>query len=478
MMTEKKHGKPCWQRGDKYMASFTKADIQAATGAAVAVSADIDLFCSVETDTRVVRSGALFVALKGERFDGHDFVRNAVQQGAAGIIVSQMRDEYQGLGVSVFLVEDTLKAYQELARFHRRRFSIPVIAVTGSVGKTSTRNMIASVLSQKYKVLQTEKNFNNEIGLPKTLLQLTEQHEACVVEMGMRGLGQIAELAAIAEPTIGVVTNVGNSHIELLGSQENIAKAKSELVSSLPENGTAILNHDDPFVSAMASLCRGSVVTYGTEGKADIWADNIAVSEQGLTFQCHCAGDVFDAHISVIGRHHVYNGLAAAAVGWTTGLKAADIQRGLEAYKGVPMREELLHLDSYTFINDTYNANPASMNAAIHSLKTLTSGRKIAVLGGMLELGNWAKAEHEKIGRVIADSDIDILITMGDLAGYIADAAKECGMKQVYAVETHEECASCLKKLLQPGDTVLVKGSRGFAMEKVLSYFERKSCEC
>lgn len=460
------------------MASFTKAEILEATGASAVADAGTAVFSGVETDTRVIGKGALFVALKGERFDGHDFVGTAVQQGAAGIIVSQMRDEYKAAGVTVFLTDNTLKAYQDLARFHRRRFSIPVVAVTGSVGKTSTRNMIASVLSQKYKVLQTEKNFNNEIGLPRTLLQLTAQHEACVVEMGMRGLGQIAELAAIAEPTIGVVTNVGKSHIELLGSQENIAQAKSELVRSLDENGTAVLNNDDSFVAPMAALCRGSVLTYGTEESDAVWAEHIAVSGQGVTFRCHCAGHVFDAQIPAISRHHAYNGLAAAAVGYVTGLAAEEIQRGLAAYKGVPMREELVHVAPYTFINDAYNANPASMSAAIHSLDTLTDGRKIAVLGGMLELGDWTQAEHEKIGRDIAASGVDVLIAMEPLGGYIADAARKSGMSQVYTAETHDECAACLKKLLQPGDTILLKGSRRFAMEKILSYFERKSCEC
>lgn len=460
------------------MASFTKTEIQEATGASVAVSGEKTLFSGVETDTRVIGRDALFVALKGERFDGHDFVGKAVQQGAAGVIVSEMRDEYGEYGIAVFVADDTLKAYQALARFHRRRFSIPVVAVTGSVGKTSTRNMIASVLSQKYDVLQTEKNFNNEIGLPRTLLQLTERHEACVVEMGMRGLGQIAELAAIAEPTIGVVTNVGKSHIELLGSQENIAKAKSELVLALDEKGTAVLNADDSFVAPMAALCRGSVLTYGTEAGDDIWAEQIAVSEQGVTFTCHCGSDVFAAQIPAISRHHAYNGLAAAAVGCLTGLSAEEIRRGLAAYKGVPMREELISLAPYTFINDAYNANPASMSAAIRSLGALTTGRKIAVLGGMLELGDWAREEHEAIGREIASSGIDVLITMGELAGYIACAAREGGMKQVYTAATHDECAACLKELLQPGDTVLLKGSRGFAMEKILSYFERKSCEC
>ena len=456
------------------MASFTKTEIQEATGASVAVSGEKTLFSGVETDTRVIGRDALFVALKGERFDGHDFVGKAVQQGAAGVIVSEMRDEYREYGIAVFVADDTLKAYQALARFQRRRFSIPVVAVTGSVGKTSTRNMIASVLSQKYDVLQTEKNFNNEIGLPRTLLQLTERHEACVVEMGMRGLGQIAELVDIGEPTIGVVTNVGKSHIELLGSQENIAKAKSELVQGLDAKGTAILNGDDPFVAPMKDLCQGRSVLYGTDDSAQIRAENIVCDEKGVRFTCRCFDRTFDVSVPVIGRHNVYNALAAIASGYLTGLSDAELQSGLSAYRGMAMRQELLHLGPYTFINDTYNANPASMAEAIRTLDLLTKGRKIAVLGGMGELGDWAEREHRAIGRLVADMKLDALITMGNLAEDIARAAQDAGMKAVYMTDSHEAAARQLKALLRDGDTVLLKGSRSFAMEKILPYFERK----
>ena len=425
------------------MAAFTSEEIIQATGARLLKPAASVSFSDVCTDTRAIAKGSLFVAFKGTSFNGHDFVDKALAAGAAGAVVSEVRPEYEGMTAPIFVAADTLKAYQDLARFHRRRFAIPVVAVTGSVGKTSTRNMIATVLSEKYRVLQTEKNFNNEIGLPKTLLQLTPDHEACVVEMGMRGLGQIAELAAIGEPTIGVVTNVGKSHIELLGSQENIAKAKAELVQALDEKGTAVLNGDDPFVRPMTALCKGKTVLYGTDDQ-------------------------------VIGGHNVYNALAAIAVGQLTGLSAAEIQRGLASYHGMAMRQELLHIGPYTFINDTYNANPASMAEAIRTLDLLTKGRKIAVLGGMGELGDWAKREHEAIGRLVAQTGLDALITMGDLAKDIAQSAKAAGMTAVYTTDTHEQAARQLKELLHDGDTVLLKGSRSFAMEKILPYFERK----
>ena len=354
------------------MAVFTSEEIIQATGARLLKPAAPVSFSEVCTDTRAIAKGSLFVAFKGTSFNGHDFVGKALEAGAAGAVVSEVRPEYEGLTAPLFVVADTLKAYQDLARFHRRRFSIPVVAVTGSVGKTSTRNMIATVLGEKYKVLQTEKNFNNEIGLPKTLLQLTPDHEACVVEMGMRGLGQIAELAAIGEPTIGVVTNVGKSHIELLGSQENIAKAKGELIQALDEKGTAVLNGDDPFVRQMTALCQGTSVLYGTGMDDAVRADAIVCDEQGVRFHCHCFGSGFEAAMPVIGRHNVYNALAAIAAGHLTGLSIEEIQRGLASYRGMAMRQELLHIGPYTFINDTYNANPASMAEAIRTLDLLS----------------------------------------------------------------------------------------------------------
>ncbi|MUP48296.1 UDP-N-acetylmuramoyl-tripeptide--D-alanyl-D-alanine ligase [Veillonellaceae bacterium M2-8] len=456
------------------MATFTVQEVKEATKAQVlmAPKSRLEVFQHVDTDTRTLTQQSLFVALTGDRFNGHDFVLEAVKKGATGIVVSENRPEYRSLDAIVFLVADTLQAYQQLAQFHRRRFSIPVIAVTGSVGKTSTRNIIASVLSQKFNVCQTEKNFNNEIGLPKTLLQLDKTHEVCVVEMGMRGLGQIAALASIAEPTVGVVTNVGKSHIELLGSIENIARAKAELVEALSEEGIAILNQDDSRVAAMSNVCKGKVIGYGVSCEAAVQAERIRVSEKGVSFMCRCFDQGFEVKIPVLGKHHVYNALAAIATGRLLGLSENQMIRGLSEYKGVPMREELIHIDSYTFINDAYNANPASMMAAIQTLSMLPRGKKIAVLGGMLELGEWSVSEHEALGAAVVQANIDVLITLGELAAASARAARKAGMTAVYEVKTHQEAASKIKEHLSPGAIILLKGSRGFSMEKVLAYFE------
>lgn len=457
------------------MAMFTDAEVVLATGARILQQGRRDmLYRNVTTDTRTVGEDDLFAALKGEKFDGHDFIEQAVSDGAAGVIVEDAARLYPDGDYTIFVVKNTRKAYQDLALFHRRRFSIPVVAVTGSAGKTSTRALIATVLEQKYNVLQTEKNFNNEIGLPRTLLQLTKEHGACVVELGMRGLGQIKELADIAEPTVGVVTNVGKSHIELLGSQAQIARAKGELVEALGSDGTAVLNQDDKRVAAMAGKCKGKVVGFGIINDAPVMAGTIKNSEKGLSFTCRCFDQVIDVHMAVIGTHNVYNALAAVAVGRLLGLSEHQMQKGLAEYKGVPMRQELVNIDNVVFVNDAYNANPASMKEAVDTLVTLTGGRKIAVLGGMLELGDWAEKEHEKIGTYLADKKVDVLIALGDEARFMAKAAKAAGMNEVYTVMTHVEAAAVLRRIMRQGDTVLLKGSRGFAMEKILPYIERK----
>lgn len=457
------------------MAMFTDEEVVLATGARILQQGRRDmLYRNVTTDTRTVGEDDLFAALKGEKFDGHDFIEQAVSDGAAGVIVEDAARLYPDGDYTIFVVKNTRKAYQDLALFHRRRFSIPVVAVTGSAGKTSTRALIATVLEQKYNVLQTEKNFNNEIGLPRTLLQLTKEHGACVVELGMRGLGQIKELADIAEPTVGVVTNVGKSHIELLGSQAQIARAKGELVEALGSDGTAVLNQDDKRVAAMAGKCKGKVVGFGIINDAPVMAGTIKNSEKGLSFTCRCFDQVIDVHMAVIGTHNVYNALAAVAVGRLLGLSEHQMQKGLAEYKGVPMRQELVNIDNVVFVNDAYNANPASMKEAVDTLVTLTGGRKIAVLGGMLELGDWAEKEHEKIGTYLADKKVDVLIALGDEARFMAKAAKAAGMNEVYTVTTHAEAAAVLRRIMRQGDTVLLKGSRGFAMEKILPYIERK----
>lgn len=454
------------------MAEFTLQEVIEATGGNYSGTAGNDtMFTHVSTDTRAIEVGNLFVALKGDTFDGHDFLKTAREKGATGAIVEHGR----GIdGLVCIEVDSTLQAYQNLARYHRRRFAIPVVAVTGSSGKTTTKEMIATVLATKYAVLKTEKNFNNEIGLPKTLLQLTDEHEACVVEMGMRGLGQIKELADIAEPTIGVITNVGTSHIELLGSQEAIAQAKGELIQAIKEDGTAILNGDDSFVKAMDSLTAGKTIYYGIHRPATVQGVQLKYRKDGIGFTCRCFDEVFPVTLPMIGEHNVYDALAAITVGRILGVPSAKIAKGLAAFAGTPMRQEIVSFPDFVILNDAYNANPASMAESIRALGQLEGKRKIAMLGDMLELGGYTKESHREVGRLLAEEGYSAVFTFGEAAKYIAKAAKEAGVPIVKPCTSHMEMANEYLEMAVKGDVILVKGSRGLRMERVVQELKER----
>ena len=458
------------------MAKFTLAEVLAALPQAKLLQHQGEKFDSITTDTRKITPGALFVALKGEKFNGEDFAAKAVELGAAGMLVSSAYTGSVNLPATIIQAEsDTQLAYQQLAGFWRQKFQIPVIAITGSNGKTTTKDMTASVLSVKFPVLKTQANFNNEIGLPYTLLQLNEMHKAAVVEIGMRGLNQISALAPFAAPSIGIVTNVGETHIELLGSIENIAKAKSELVEAIPAGGTVILNNDNPYTAAMNDKAADGVrvITFGIDKESDIKADNLVSNDNSTTFQCRIGseGKMCQMTIPMLGRHNVSNALAAVAAGYCLGLSSEEIARGLSELNMTGMRFECRKLGEYNIINDAYNASPMSMEAALTTLHELTAAkhkRAIAVLGDMLELGHVAVSAHRKVGHQAAEAGVACVITLGEMGHEIAAGAKEAGMKQVFACDTHREVAEQLKKLLEPGDTILFKGSRGMAMEKII----------
>lgn len=433
-------------------------------------------FADIVTDTRKIVPGALFVALKGERFNGEDFAAQAVEQGAAGVLVgSQYRQQGEFGATLIRAAGDTQLAYQQLAAFWRRKFDIPVIAITGSNGKTTTKDMTAAVLSARFPVLKTQGNFNNEIGLPYTLLQLNDMHRAAVVEIGMRGLGQIAALAPFAAPEIGIVTNVGETHIELLGSIENIAKAKGELVEAIPAGGTVILNNDNPYTAAMKDKAAEGVrvVTFGIDNDADIKAAAL-ISHAGKTFfQCRIGreGEQKQLSIPMLGRHNVSNALAAVAAGYVLGLTAEQIAEGLESLEMTGMRFEYRRVGDYNIINDAYNASPMSMEASLATLKEIAADkgkRSIAVLGDMLELGHVAVPAHQKVGQQAAAAGVCGLITLGEMGREIAKGARDAGLEAVYSFDTHKEAAAKLRELLQPEDTILFKGSRGMKMETII----------
>lgn len=448
------------------MDKLSLTEILKVIGAEANIGGEI-YFEGVTTDSRKITEGVLFVALKGEKFNGEDFANDALRKGAAAVLVSKGAKDIDG---AVLKVNDTLTAYQQIAGSWRRRFNIPVCAITGSSGKTTTKDLTAAVLSSLGKVCKTAANFNNEIGVPMTLLELNETHKAAVVEIGMRGRHQIEALVKFVKPTIGIVINVNETHIEILGSVENIAKAKAELVEAIPAGGTVILNADNPFTLKMKEIAAPnvSVMTYGLDTAADLTAENISIDSGSTGFTLNYGGRKFDFEIPIIGRHNVSNALAAIAAGLTVGLSIEEIKRGILTLATTKMRFEVIRRDGVTIVNDAYNASPASMKAAIKTVAEIYDGRKIAVLGDMLELGDISRKAHREIGRELVENKFDTLIVIGELGKFIADGAKDSGLKNIYVEDSHEAAARKILSILRDGDVILFKASHGMHMEKII----------
>ncbi len=430
---------------------------------------DKDLIVTgVTTDSRKIVEGNLFVALKGENFNGENFVEESFNKGAKAAIVS--KDFSREVDGTIIKVDDTLTAYQQIAAYWRDRFDIPIVAITGSTGKTTTKDLTASVLSGLGKVLKTSANFNNEIGVPMTLLELDENHKAAVVEIGMRGLGQIEALAKIVKPTIAIVTNVNETHMELLGSIENIAKAKGELVQAIQSGGTVILNADNPYTIAMKNIVNSgvTVITHGIEHDADLKAENIKISSGTTEFDMKYKEKIYHVDLPIIGRHNISNSLSAIAAGISTGLSVQQAIKGLSTLMTTKMRFEVIHRDGIVIVNDAYNASPASMRAAIKTAAENYDNRKIAVLGDMFELGEIAEKAHRDIGAYVAENGFEILITVGELGKFIAEGAKAAGMQNVFVTYSHEDAAKNLRGVLKYADLILFKASHGMHLEKVI----------
>ena len=441
----------------------------------VLVSGNINTkLTGISTDSRRINSGDLFIPLVGERFDGHDFIESALDSGAVALLTH--RDTKPLDGRVIIRVEDTLKALQDLARYYRKKFCIPFIAVTGSVGKTSTKDMIACVLSQRFKVLKTCGNLNNEIGLPLTVLNLDITHEIAVVELGMSGFGEISRLASIALPDIAVITNIGLSHVEKLGSRQNILKAKMEILDGLKERGTVVLNGDDNLLFGLKGLLSFRTVYYGIGEGLDYQAYNILnAGEKGTFFEISLYNREYRVHIPVPGIHNIYNALSAIAVGILAGVPVNEIIKGIEEFSPGKMRLNIISAKKIKIIDDAYNASPQSMEAAISVLNDIKGvGRTIAVLGDMLELGACAQEAHLGVGRFAAAKGIDYIVTVGENGGYIAKGAVEAGISndRVFSFASNEQAVGFLDGFVKEGDVVLVKGSRGMKMEQVVDYLK------
>lgn len=420
-------------------------------------------------DSRTLQPGDLFFAVRGERFDGHDFVAAARERGACAAVISNEKlASLKGSGLALLVVKDPLLALQQLAAAVRKHWGKTLVGVTGSAGKTTTKEAIASVLSKRFQVLKSEGNLNNGFGLPLQLLKLQPEHDMAVIEMGMSHAGEIAMLARIASPEWGVVTNAGHAHAENFpDGQAGVARAKYELVEALPASGVAFLNCDDSYVSQFGRDFRGKAVYYGTGPCADPRAEQIEEKPDGSRFLVH-AGDLQSSiELHLLGRHNVQNSLAAIAVGLQAGVSLEACREALEELRPTGNRGEVLTLRGATVINDCYNSNPEALSSMIHTLAGMPGSRKILVAGEMLELGPQSPALHRACGEKAAQEKIDLVLGVRGNAEHIVAGAKQHGVTAIF-VDSPQAAGEWLKAELRPGDVVLMKASRGVRLEQAL----------
>lgn len=445
------------------MRTFTTEEIAKATGGVASGHAEVT---SVVIDNREARTGSLFIAIKGERLDGHTFIDSAVEAGATAVLCHKDVD----CKVPTVKVADTTKAFLDLAKSYRLEYDIPVVALTGSVGKTTTKEMIWCVLNAKFHAHKTYKNWNNEIGLPKVLLRLEPEHTALVLELGMNHKGEISTLSKTALPDIGVITNVGVSHIENLGSREGILAAKLELLDGMKPGTPILLNKDNDMLSTV-ELPDHSIRWFAIHDEsADIRAEDIEYLDDSTVFTVVAGEDRCKVELPTTGEHNVYDALAAIGVGRELEIPLEDAAAALKQYRPAGMRENVVEKGGVTVIEDCYNASPDSMKAMAETLtlKGAPGRRKIAVIGDMLELGDYAEEAHALAGQYMAEAGIDLLITYGPMSKFAAQSAREHGLLRVFDFQDKADLTAKLTGMLKPGDVVAVKGSRGMQMEEII----------
>jgi UDP-N-acetylmuramoyl-tripeptide--D-alanyl-D-alanine ligase len=434
------------------------------------------LITNLSTDSRTLQPGDLFVALRGDNFDGHKFIAQAMQRGAAGAIVERAWTGKPAPDFSLLRVEDTLAAYQQIAGTYRHSLGLKVVAITGSNGKTSTKDFTAAVLARRFRVTKTDGNFNNHVGLPQTMLRASARDQVAVWEIGMNHPGEIAPLAQLARPNIAIITNIGLAHIEFMGSREAIAQEKGDLAASLGPDGTLVLNSSDEFAEAIARRTSANTIFAGLEHGA-VRADEIVQTASGAEFSILEGAHRCHALLPVPGLHMVQNALLAIAAGRVLGVSLEDCAAGLASAPLTQARLQIKSIRGVQFIDDSYNANPDSMKAALRTLMELeTDGQRIAVLGQMAELGEQSAVGHREVGETAASLGIDRLIALGEGGREIAEAARAAGLTNSIGVTTVEEAAELLAET-QRGDLVLVKGSRAARTERVLEEFARRQPE-
>ncbi|MCH8209032.1 MAG: UDP-N-acetylmuramoyl-tripeptide--D-alanyl-D-alanine ligase [Nitrospinae bacterium] len=433
-------------------------------------------FEGVSINSRDIKAGELFFCIQGEHFDGHDFVRQAIEKKASGIVFSDKAKfeslRQNGAGIFAIQVADTLHALQALARFNRNQFQVRVVGVTGSNGKSTTKEMIASIAETKYKTLKNRGNLNNHIGLPLSLFDLNQEHELAVLEMGMSAAGEIKRLAEIAAPEIGVITNISAAHLVQLKTLKAVQAAKGELFQALSSEGTAVVNADDPLVLELSKTLRSRVVTFGIDKPADVTAADIRFRKNsGFDFTVSLFDSKFSLYLPFLGYGNIYNALAALATGHTLGITVENMSAGMGRVHPLSQRGEIIAHNSMTILNESYNANPGSMKDALNTLTRFqASGKKFFVMGDMNELANLSESAHIELGEEVARHSIDYLVAVGKLAGLAAQAAQDAGMEKdrAIALESHQEAVDFLARHTVPGDCILIKGSRATHMEKVV----------
>ncbi len=459
--------------------AWTLEEILTATGGKVEGRRKASRFDEIVTDSSKVKTGSVFVALKGERFDGHRFVKDAINRGAGCLVVHQSLHAADLRSVAAVKVPDTLRALGDLAHFRREQYGPKVLAITGSNGKTTTKEMLAAILqgaslnrhSLKGRILKTEGNFNNLVGLPLTLLRLRKRHRVVVVEMGTNRPGEIERLAEIAAPDLAIITSVAPAHLEGLNNLAGVAKEKGALFSSMRARGTIIVNLDDPWVRRLGERFSGQKVTYGQGGQIRA-ASGSLLDSGGMRFILRAGHQRAQVRLNFVGQHNIANALGAAAMAYSLGISPGAIRRGLESVKPYSMRMQLEKWRGIGIINDAYNANPASMVAAIKTLTQINSrGERIAVLGDMFELGKQSQREHLRLGSHLARARLDRAYLLGERAPDVRKGALRGGMKsdRIIVGESHSDIGQRLRAHLKKGDWLLIKGSRGMKMETVLS---------
>jgi len=449
------------------MQKLTIDDILKATNGVV-VSGDAQTQINgITTDSRAVDGGKLFIPLVGDKFDAHNFIAAAFDMGAMAAL--SHRDTEGMLGKTIIKVKDTRIALGDIARYYKKKYNVPTVSVTGSVGKTTTKDMLYAVMAQKYNTLKTPGNFNNDIGLPLTVLMLEEEHKAAVLEMGMNHFGEIDYLASIALPDVAVITNIGMSHIENLGSQEGIFKAKCEVVKYLGSDKVLIVNGDDKYLQTLKGNVECRVIYYGVDNSEnDVYAKDICDKGiDGIDFVAVVCGKEYEVSVKNAGRHNVYNALAAICTGLELGISVEDAIEGIYNCEYTAMRMAITQQKGMTIINDCYNASPDSIRAALSVLKGAKGERRIAILGDVLEMGDFAQKAHYELGKSVVESGADILITVGKNARCIAEGAIDNGMKNVQSFEKTLEAQAYCADAVMEGDAVLIKASRGMHFEDI-----------